>query len=63
MTLKKHSPSIVSYTELYESPLAKDGSLDKKQIRKKAQCEFCKISIYLAKGDLAEIDEVRAIGK
>lgn len=62
MTLKKHSPSIVSYTELYESPLAKDGSLDKKQI-KKAQYEFCKISIYLAKGDIAEIDEVRAIGK
>ena len=62
MTLKKHSPSIVSYTELYESPLAKDGSLDKKQI-KKVQYELCKISIYLAKGDIAEIDEVRAIGK
>jgi uncharacterized SAM-binding protein YcdF (DUF218 family) len=56
MTLKRHMPKIECFTNLYDSPLDVRGNFCTKQIEK-AQLEYRKIPVYLAKGDLAELEE------
>lgn len=54
LTLKKHWPEVSCFTELYDSPFTESGEFDLAQMAK-TRAGWGKISLYLAKGHIAEL--------